>query len=68
MRTYSVDNASIFFHSFFSNSYCSPCGACRQFLMEFADADTVVIGQDGDEGEVIVDSLCALLPKSFKLK
>ena len=38
--------------------------------MEFSGSDgdgIVVIGEEGDEGQVIVDSLDSLLPKSFKL-
>jgi hypothetical protein len=35
--------------------------------MEFSGADTVVVGQEGDAGQVTVDLLSTLLPKSFKL-
>lgn len=40
---------------------CYPCGACRQVLAEFGDADTKVILTDG------VRRLGDLLPESFSL-
>lgn len=44
---------------------CSPCGACRQVIAEFASPDCVVIfqGQNGLEDSSITD----LLPQSFRL-
>ena len=44
---------------------CSPCGACRQTLAEFAGPDAVVIfpGADGP----VRTSLGALLPMAFEL-
>ena len=45
---------------------CTPCGGCRQKILEFADEDTriLLIGDSGDiEGYSIED----LLPASFRL-
>lgn len=42
---------------------CSPCGACRQFIAEFADSSTVVHypGDDGDTTKTVPQ----LLPDGF---
>ncbi|ELS03190.1 cytidine deaminase [Xenococcus sp. PCC 7305] len=42
---------------------CSPCGACRQVIAEFADKNTIVIflGQKGVE----ISTLAELLPQGF---
>ena len=45
---------------------CTPCGGCRQRIVEFADEDTqvVVIGESGNvESRKIAD----MLPASFRL-
>ena len=43
---------------------CSPCGACRQFMIEFSNKDTKVTypGENGD----IVTTADNLLPDSFR--
>ncbi len=43
---------------------CSPCGACRQVIAEFAGPDTIIRYQ-GRNGEVRV-SMEELLPDSFR--
>jgi len=43
----------------------SPCGACRQVILEFADAD-VPIASDAEDGSLVVTSAGALLPGPFK--
>jgi len=45
---------------------CTPCGACRQRIAEFADADTriLILDANGDWTEHHID---ALLPLSFRL-
>ena len=45
--------------------YCSPCGACRQFLFEFnSETGTEIIGLDQND-KIISDLLPNLLPKAF---
>lgn len=46
--------------------YCSPCGACRQFLFEFNSEEngTEIIGLDQND-KIISDLLTDLLPKAF---
>lgn len=45
--------------------YCSPCGACRQFLFEFnSEKGTEIIGLDQND-KIISDLLTHLLPKAF---
>ena len=44
-----------------------PCGACRQFLLEFAPELTVVLaGSAGTGGEVLTFSLSELVPQPFR--
>jgi cytidine deaminase len=43
--------------------YCAPCGACRQFLYEFATPETLIVGWNG--AEVVSDRLFDLIPKAF---
>lgn len=43
---------------------CSPCGACRQVIAEFAEAQTKIHYQ-GKEGDITVP-IDQLLPDSFK--
>ncbi|MCP4632897.1 MAG: cytidine deaminase [candidate division Zixibacteria bacterium] len=47
-----------------AGSIITPCGACRQFLREFANDDCRIICASGDDVEVY--SLNELLPESFK--
>ena len=44
----------------------SPCGACRQFMLEFADENTVIILSNYNR-EYKICSMEDLLPYSFKL-
>lgn len=45
---------------------CTPCGGCRQKILEFADGDTrvLLIGDDGDIESYTIEEL---LPASFRL-
>ena len=45
---------------------CTPCGGCRQRILEFADEDTQVI-LIGDGGDVESHRIGELLPRSFRL-
>ena len=47
-----------------SNNFCSPCGACRQRLAEFASPDTPV-HMTNAEGEHLTVLLGDLLPQPF---
>ena len=44
---------------------CTPCGGCRQRILEFADENTEVLVQ-GDDGELQHLSIEELLPTPFK--
>ena len=44
---------------------CTPCGACRQSILEFADDATQVLLLDGD-GSVVRFAIAELLPHAFK--
>jgi cytidine deaminase len=46
-------------------SFCSPCGACRQFLSEFNPTMDVILMK---EGEIVSLSLASLLPHPFSLE
>ncbi len=46
----------------------TPCGACRQFLSEFADELVIVIDDSDKEGAVRETSLAALLPDRFSFE
>ena len=47
-----------------SKTHCWPCGACRQFLAEFAREDmTVLVGQAN--GDFVSMTLAELLPHTF---
>ncbi|MGD0799469.1 MAG: cytidine deaminase [Acidobacteriaceae bacterium] len=46
---------------------CTPCGACRQTMLEFADADAAVFYPDG-AGGVVATTIGELLPAGFRLK
>lgn len=45
---------------------CTPCGACRQWLSEFAD-DSAKIILEGDN-ELIILTMAEIFPHSFKLE
>ena len=47
-----------------SGTACSPCGACRQVIAEFAQPDTLILYQ-GPAG-VVETTIADLLPDSFK--
>lgn len=43
-----------------------PCGACRQFLLEFGrDMTVLIVGEGGTEGEVRQFTLDELIPHAF---
>ncbi len=46
---------------------CTPCGGCRQCILEFADEDTRII-LVGDADSIDSYSIDELLPASFRLK
>ena len=45
---------------------CTPCGGCRQKILEFADGETRVL-LIGDDGGIESYSIEELLPSSFRL-
>jgi cytidine deaminase len=45
---------------------CMPCGACRQTILEFGDAETAVFYPSGS-GETVSITLGELLPAGFRL-
>lgn len=50
------------------NPPASPCGMCRQFIVEFAttkDLPIYMYGKDGLDGEVVRMTIGELLPMSF---
>ena len=44
---------------------CSPCGHCRQFINEFADANTRIYTQDPSTGMIRSATMEKLLPDAF---
>ncbi len=46
------------------NQKASPCGACRQVLTEFAEADSIVI-LSNEQGEYDLTTVKDLLPSAF---
>ena len=46
----------------------SPCGACRQFIAEFCEDDTLVIIHDVSSGDQTRHSVGELLPHAFRLE
>ncbi|GAB4119178.1 MAG: cytidine deaminase [Rhodothalassiaceae bacterium] len=46
---------------------CTPCGGCRQRILEFADAHTVIL-LEGEGGRIRQFGIADLLPESFRLK
>ena len=45
---------------------CTPCGACRQWLSEFANDDAKIILED--ENGLIILTMAEIFPHSFKLE
>jgi cytidine deaminase len=45
----------------------APCGACRQVIHEFADADAPV-ASDAEDGSLVVATAGELLPGAFRLE
>jgi cytidine deaminase len=45
---------------------CTPCGACRQTILEFATPDTLVFYPSAT-GDTVETTLSALLPSGFRL-
>jgi cytidine deaminase len=45
----------------------APCGACRQVIHEFADADAPV-ASDAEDGTLVVATAGELLPGAFRLE
>jgi len=45
--------------------YCTPCGACRQVMREFADKDTMTVICARSADDYIEKTLDELLPLSF---
>jgi cytidine deaminase len=46
---------------------CTPCGACRQAILEFATPETEVF-YPSETGETVSSNIAALLPAGFQLK
>ena len=49
-----------------NNAACTPCGACRQTLAEFADDGTLIL-YPADGSDPLETTLGALLPHAFRL-
>ncbi len=47
--------------------FCTPCGGCRQSILEFSDEDTRVILLN-EEGQIQKYSIDDLLPMAFRLQ
>ncbi len=47
--------------------FCTPCGGCRQSILEFSDEDTRVILLN-EKGEIQKYSIDDLLPMAFRLR
>ena len=45
------------------SDFCSPCGVCRQVMLEFCDADFKIVLKNKQEQKVF--SLSGLIPHSF---
>ena len=47
--------------------FCTPCGGCRQSILEFSDGDTrvILINEDGEIQKYSIDDL---LPLAFRLR
>ena len=46
---------------------CKPCGACRQVIAEFSQADNPIIVLSSVEGETSFEAITDLLPDTFNL-
>lgn len=46
---------------------CTPCGGCRQRLLEFADKETHIWCSDSDDGALRAFRIDQLLPAAFDL-
>ena len=47
--------------------FCTPCGGCRQSILEFSDENTRIVLING-EGEIQKYSVDELLPLAFRLR
>jgi len=47
--------------------FCTPCGGCRQSILEFSDENTRII-LINDEGQIQKHSIDELLPLAFRLR
>jgi cytidine deaminase len=47
--------------------YCTPCGGCRQSILEFSDENTRILLLD-EEGHIQKFSIDDLLPLAFRLR
>jgi len=47
------------------DTFCTPCGSCRQRLSEFCNKDTIVLGMNETGDKVKKFTLDELLPHSF---
>jgi cytidine deaminase len=47
--------------------FCTPCGGCRQSILEFSDEDTRILLLDED-GQIQKFSVDDLLPMAFRLR
>ena len=45
---------------------CYPCGACRQWLLEFEYGQNIEVILESEEGKICTHSINELLPYSFK--
>jgi cytidine deaminase len=50
-----------------TNEISSPCGACRQVMVEFMEDDDIII-LSNNKGDYIIKVVKELLPNAFKLK
>lgn len=50
-----------------NGSACTPCGACRQTILEFSTPETAVFYPSGS-GETVSTTIAALLPAGFQLE
>ena len=46
-------------------TYCAPCGSCRQVMREFADKETMIILTAKEPDDYIEKTLEEMLPDSF---
>jgi cytidine deaminase len=51
-----------------ASTLCKPCGACRQVIAEFSQADNpIMILSTGPDGETCLEPITGLLPDTFAL-